>query len=100
VGQAIPVVFTRSQLRAHSKVSGYFLTLANWKFMTVHYRTLAGVRVNVTQRATADFSKNFKASGAGTYRLEKIVLKGRNNQILTIKRADFPNASSMDVTIS
>lgn len=100
VNQLIPVVFTRSELSSNSKVTGYFTTIANWKNITVHYRTVQGVRVNATQRANDDFSKNFKAAAAGNYRLQKIVIKGRNGQLLTIKRADIPNASSMDVTIS
>jgi hypothetical protein len=103
-GSSVALTLAKADVAQLSAVaaSGYFSTQANWKYMLLYYLGSNGQKKVVAQRANSDFSKSFSATASSgvVYRLQKIVLKGRNNSVITVKRSALDNASTTDITIS
>jgi hypothetical protein len=93
---------SRSSLAGLNAVSrdGYFNNQSNWKYIMIYYRGTNGDKKVICQRANSDFSKSFVSSASGVvYKFQKIILKGRNNTILSVKKSALDNASSADITV-
>lgn len=93
-----------SSLSQQSGVSSsvYFANSNNWKRVIVHYRTANNVPFNLPVTSRGQRSRKFKTAvpPGSVFRLNKIIIEGKNGQILSIKRAAVPSAASLDLTVT
>lgn len=104
-GSPLQINFPLSYLENHSLVysNPHFSNRTNWKYISVAFKTAGSIRKSVGHRAKSgeDFLRTFKvtATPGSAFSLYKIVIKGTNGSILTIKRAAIPGAETGDIAI-
>lgn len=100
---SIDISFSKNDLAKLKKLScsDYYRDQHNWKFICLYYKGTNGQKRVISQKANSNFNKLFKVSANSgvVFKLEKIVIKGKNNTIITIKRGDLDNPCSADITI-
>lgn len=108
VGENVQVSFDKEALKLISKVSNHPLLSneANWEMVTIVYkhessgkRLVSGIKNDFSK--TDDVRVKSDMSGGEVYELYKILISGQDRTpILSIKRDEIANASSMDLTLS
>jgi hypothetical protein len=107
-GQDVQVSFDKEALKAISKVANHptLSNEANWRMVSVVFkhsssgkRLVSGFKNNFTKTDNVKVKSNM--SSGEVYELHEILISGVNRSpILSVKRADIANASSMDLTLS
>lgn len=108
VGENVQVSFDKEALKLISKVSNHpFLSNeANWEMVTIVYkhessgkRLVSGIKNDFSK--TDDVRVKSNMSGGEVYELYKILICGQDRTpIVSIKRDEITNASSMDLTLA
>lgn len=107
-GQDVQVSFDKEALKSISKVANHpsLSNEANWRMVSVVFkhassgkRLVSGFKNNFTKTDSVKVKANM--SSGEVYELHEILISGANRSpILSVKRADIANASSMDFTLS
>jgi hypothetical protein len=106
-GQKPQVSFDKNLLKAHTKVSSHYLYSdeQNWRLVTFVYkhttsakRILAPFDGTFTQTVSCSIRPNM--NNGEVYQLHKIIISGgKTKPVISIKRSEITNASSMDLTL-
>lgn len=106
-GENVQVSFDKEALKLISKVANHPLLSdeANWEMVTIVYkhessnkRITSGIKRDFTK--TDDVRVKSTMSGGEVYELYKILISGQDRSpIVSIKRDEISNASSMDLTL-
>ena len=103
-GSSLAVTMQGSNLSSQPALASdtYLRSSANWKRVVLTFRTFSGLSFVYSLVVGVAGNRRFKVSApAGTvYYLQKVIIEGKNGTTLTIRRANLPGASSLDITVS